>query len=107
MILNYIVCGDVAAHKKGWFNMKHNSFRELMTASQCFAAASSSISESCAYANEFFIEKKDNFSCSKFHLSLAISQFRRAEFYFNCFLKEEGLNYCDFMDIPHTNEELI
>ena len=87
--------------------MKKNSFRELMNASQFFAAASSSLSEACAYANEPFIEKKDNLSCSKFHLSIAISQFRRAEFYFNCFLKDEGLNYCDFIDIPHTNEELI
>lgn len=87
--------------------MKTNSFHDIMTAAQCFAEASASIAEAFAFANDNFSEKKDNFCCSKFHLSLAVSKFQRAEYYFNSFLKNENLNYCDLTEIPYTNEDLI
>lgn len=87
--------------------MKQQSFCDLMTAAQFFAEASASLSEAVAYTWNPFLDKKDNFCCSKFHLSLAISKFNRAEYYFNCFLKNENLNYCELENIPHTNEELI
>lgn len=87
--------------------MKKNSFRELMMASQAFAEAAASLANAFAYANEDFIEKKDILCCSKFHLSLAISQANRAEHYLNYFLSDENLKRCDLDDIPHTNEDLI
>lgn len=87
--------------------MKQHSIYELMTAAQFFAEASAALSESVAYANSYIQEKNDTCCCSKFHLSLAISKFRRAEYYFECFLKNENLNYCDLDDITQTNEELI
>lgn len=84
-----------------------NSFRELMTAAQCFAEAGATLAEAFAYANEPFVEKKENFCCSKFHLSLAISKADRALYYLNSFLEDENLNRCDLKDIPHTNDDLI
>lgn len=93
--------------KKAGLTMKQNSFHDIMTAAQNFADASASIASAFAYANDKLSEKKDNLCCSKFHLSLAICQFKRAEFYFNCFLENENLKYFDFDDIPYTNEDLI
>lgn len=92
---------------KGWLIMQQISFYELMKASQSFAEAAASLAEAFAYANQDFIEKKDVLSCSKFHLSLAISEYKRGEHYLISFLKDENLNFCDLDDIPHTNEELI
>lgn len=87
--------------------MKKNSFYELMLAAQVFAEAAATLSEAVAYANSYTKEKKENFSCSKFHLSLAISKAERAEYYLDSFLDNENLKRCELVDIPHTNEELI
>lgn len=87
--------------------MKQISFRDIMRASQCFSEAAASLANAFANANQDFIEKKDILCCSKFNLSLAISQYKRGECYLINFLKDENLNFCDFDDIPHTNEELI
>lgn len=87
--------------------MQQISFRELMMASQSFSEAAASIAQAFAYANMDFIEKKDILCCSKFYLSLAISQYKRGEHYLISFLKDENLNFCELEDIPHTNEELI
>lgn len=87
--------------------MKQNSFYEIMTAAQFFADAAATLSEAVAYANSYIQEKKENFSCSKFHLCLAIAKVDCAEFYLNTFLNNENLKRCDLVDIPHTNEELI
>lgn len=87
--------------------MQKISFHELMKASQSFTEAAASIAQAVADANMDFIEKKDILCCSKFYLSLAISQYKRGEYYLISFLKDENLNLCDFDDIPHTSEELI
>lgn len=87
--------------------MQQISFYELMKASQSFAEAAASLANAFAYASQDFIGKKDVLSCSKFHLSLAISEYKRGEHYLISFLKDENLNFCDLDDIPHTNEELI
>lgn len=87
--------------------MQQISFRELMKASQSFTEAAASIAKAVADANLDFIEKKDILCCSKFYLSLAISQYKRGEHYLISFLKDENLNFCDLDNIPHTNEELI
>lgn len=87
--------------------MKQISFYELMRASQSFAEAAASLAQAFASANQDFIEKKDVLCCSKFHLSLAISEYRRGEHYLINFLNDENLNFFDLDNIPHTNEELI
>ena len=87
--------------------MKQISFHDLMRASQSFSDAAASIAQAFADANMDFIEKKDILCCLKFYLSLAISQYKRGEYYLISFLKDENLNFCDLDDIPHTNEELI
>lgn len=87
--------------------MKQISFYDLMRASQYFAEASASLANAFAFANQDFIEKKDILCCSKFHLSLAITEYKRGERYLISFLKDENLNFLDLDDIPHTNEELI
>ncbi len=107
MIVYYIMRVDVAAHKKVCLIMKQTSFCELMRASQSFAEAAASLANAFADANMDFIEKKDVLCCTKFHLSLAISQYKRGERWLISFLKDENLNFCDLDDIPHTNEELI
>ena len=66
---------------KGWLIMQQISFYELMKASQSFAEAAASLANAFADANQDFIEKKDVLSCSKFHLSLAISEYKRGEYY--------------------------
>lgn len=87
--------------------MKQNSFYELMKSSEYFAEAAASLAHAFAYAKQDFIEKKDELCCSKFYLSLAISEYKRGEKYLIRFLEDENLNFCDLDDIPHTNEELI
>ena len=78
-----------------------------MRASQCFAEAAASLADAFAHANQDFIKKKDILCCSKFHLSVAISEYKRGERYLISFLEDENLNFCDLDDISHTNEELI
>lgn len=87
--------------------MKQISFYDLMRASQSFAEAAASLANAFAFANQNYIEKKDILCCSKFHLSLAISEYKRGESYLISFLKDENLNFFDLDDIHNTNEELI